>query len=350
MNPQLLLPFAIVTSSLLCAQEKPAPQQPANPKTMAHEALATLVGDWQNTCKMAAMPGVPGMEKAQEVTGTEHTELLCNGLFLKSTIDSTFGGKPFQGMWLLGYDPFAKKYTSVWVSNQDEPDSIGEGQYDQKTKAWTFHGKSPQGDVRSTFVWKDADHSVETCFVTGPDGKETQCMEISRTRTKAPAAKNATAAATKAPTPEHALLLEGVGNWDAAVKWNMEGQPPVDEKCTEQVISICDGKWVWSTFTGQMMGAPFEGHGLSGYDATQKKYIGYWIDSMAPTWMRTVGTADQAKKTITCDGPCLDENGKPGTVHEVYTQTDKDNRTLAMTFKTTSGTMLMTIQYKRAKS
>ncbi|HEU4418436.1 MAG TPA: hypothetical protein VFT55_05825, partial [Planctomycetota bacterium] len=63
---------AILAATFLPAQDPKAPAQPPNPKTKEHDALAMLVGNWQTTCKMNAMPGVQGMEKPSESTGTEH--------------------------------------------------------------------------------------------------------------------------------------------------------------------------------------------------------------------------------------------------------------------------------------
>ena len=75
------LPFAVA----LAAQDKPAEAMP-NPKTPQHERLAALVGTWRTETKMAAMPGVPGMEKASEMVGTEHAELVADYVFSCHTI------------------------------------------------------------------------------------------------------------------------------------------------------------------------------------------------------------------------------------------------------------------------
>ncbi len=82
---------AFVAATFLPAQDqKKAPEQaPPNPKTAAHAALAQFVGTWQTHSAMAAMPGVPGMEQASEWDGTDHGELICNGLWLKMTSEGT---------------------------------------------------------------------------------------------------------------------------------------------------------------------------------------------------------------------------------------------------------------------
>jgi len=339
---------ALVAATFLPAQDTKKPTAPPNPKTPAHEALANLAGDWQSIWKMAAMPGVPGMENPTESTGTEHAELICNGLWLKSTIDSTYLGKPFQGVWLVGYDPFAKQYQSIWVSSQDEPPCVGNGTFDEKTKTWTFTGNSPKGPVRFQYVFTDADNSTETCFLVAPDGKETQCMQITRKRGSPVAVRDASASTSKPAAKEYALLAQDVGNWNCTTTCTMGGKT-IEEKCTEQVISICDGRWNWSNVTGTMMDKPYEGHALSGFDNTSKQYVCFWIDSSSPTLSRVAGTYDDAKKQFTYDGSGTDEQGKLGTIHQVYTHPDADTRVLDMTMQRSQGPSQTKITYKRAK-
>lgn len=359
MKTTFLLLTAFATSALLPAQEgKPAPegkaggQQMPDPKTPGHAPLATLAGGWTSTCKMAAMPGVPGMEKPTETTGTEHAELICNGLWLKSTVNSTFDGKPFQGVWLVGYDPFAKKYSSIWVSTMDETAMLADGTYDEKTKTWTFTGSCPQGQMRSVVTMKDADSMVETSYLTPPGGKETECMVITRARAKGAIPADATSrvskGAEKPAAKELAILAEDAGTWEATLTCTPPGGgQPMTEKGTEVVVPICDGKWQWSDFNGTMGGQPFEGHGLTGFDAEKKQYISFWISSGAATASTTTGTYDEAKKTFTFSGNCVNCEGKPMAITQTYSRPDATTRNLQMSFKEPAGTSEMRIVYKR---
>ncbi|HEX5053914.1 MAG TPA: DUF1579 family protein [Planctomycetota bacterium] len=345
---------AVLAAPFLCAQDAKAKPEMPNPKVQSHEALAMLAGDWQCTCKMAAMPGVPGMEAASEWTGTEHAELICNGLWLKSSIDSKSKDQTFRGCWLMGYDPIKSKYVGIWVSSHDEPSSTSEGTFDEATKSWTFRGRSPMGEFRSVYACKDANNSIETCYATGADGKESECMQIVRTRIKGGIAKDAssTVAPIEAAEPptlakEHALLAEGTGRWDAVVTTKAPGQDATEEKGTEHVIPICDGKWTWSDFKGTMMGMPFEGHALTGYESDTKRFVSYWIDCCSPHFSKVTGTYDAAKKVFTFSGTCIDMNGKPATIQQVYAVADKNTRNLTMTMSGADGTQEMKIAYKR---
>jgi hypothetical protein len=338
----------------LLAQDEKKPAQAGaemqmpDPKHKEHEALAAMAGTWDCVMKMEAMPGVPGMEKAAEVKGTEKAELICNGLWLKSTVDSTWQGQPFHGVWLAGYDPFEKQYTGIWISSDESETGACtmEGNYDAKTKTWNWNGKSSHGDTRSVVVMSSPDKSVETCYVTGPDGKEMKCMEITRTRSKAPAAM----AKTSKPTglsKEQEMLLGDVGEWDAVVKSTGGPEGMGEEKGTERVTAVCNGRWLWSDFTGNMMGAPFEGHGIMGYDPKQAKVVSIWIDSMSPNYAMTTGTCDLAKKTCTLSGDATCPTGDPMSIQQVITKKDENTRAIQMEFKTKDGTQNMEITYKR---
>jgi hypothetical protein len=342
---------AIVAATFLPAQGDPkAPAQPPNPKTKEHDALAALAGHWQTTCKMNAMPGVPGMEKASESTGTEHTELICNGLWLKSTIHSTWQGKPFQGVWLAGWDPIAKTYRSIWVSSmEDEAASEMTGNWDEKAKTWTFSGKVKEGEIKSQFVFKDNDNSTETCWLTTPDGKQTECMQITRKRGKAGMPQDASATSDTAAAKEMLPLAQQIGRWTGKVTLTMPGQAPDEQTCTENVVKICNGRWTWSDVKGSMMGMPFEGHAITGYDNTSKQFISFWVDSCGSPPMRTSGTYDEAKKQFTFTGDCFDDQGKPATVKQMLSQPDANVRNFHMIMNCSKGPSEMKIAYTRLK-
>jgi len=334
----------------LFAQDE-AKQAVPNPKLPEHEALKTLVGAWESTVKMAAMPGVEGMEQPTEVTARERAELICDGLWLKSTIDGTFMGQPFQGTWLAGYDPNAKQYISVWVDNQEPAPTEMTGSYDAKTKTWSWSGDTLRGPARSKVIWSDDDTMVETCYMTPPGGKEVQTMEITRRRAAdAAAAPAAMIARGEAELPAALRELHrGIGEWRATVTMSMDpSQPATEEKATEIVRPICAGQYTWSAFEGTMMGMPFQGHSLCGYDANAGEYVSYWIDSTSANWSKTRGAFDPESQQITMSGRCLDCDGKPMTMTEVLTWKDEDTRHLHMVFDTAQGKQEMNINYVRA--
>ena len=64
------------------------------------------------------------------------------------------------------------------------------------------------------------------------------------------------------PGPEHEVLKKAVGEWTAELEMTpAPGMPPIKSTGTE-TIRMVGGLWIVTEFTGDMMGQPFEGHGL----------------------------------------------------------------------------------------
>lgn len=360
MKMQALFLAALVAAvPVLSAQEekKKAPEGAAmpKPKQKEHDALKAFVGTWDVTMKMEAMPGVPGMEKATEAQSTEVSELVCNGLWLKSSMAGTWNGEPCQGLWIMGYDPIGKTYVGHYVSSdsKDCGPSTFKGTYDAEAKTWTWTGNTPHGQMRTVCKVLGADKTVETCYVLGKDGSATKCMELTRKRSKKPAIVPASFTTPKKSTElpkEYGILLDDVGTWKTVAKMKYPGQEePTEEEGTEKVTAICQGRWLWTDFEGTMMGMPFEGHALMGWDPNAKKYVSFWIDSMSAGYAKTIGTYDADKKTCILTGQCPGPTGKPMSMRQEFIKTGDDTRLLKMEFESEGKTSHMQILYSRKK-
>jgi hypothetical protein len=127
-----------------------------------------------------------------------------------------------------------------------------------------------------------------------------------------PAIAAAQAPPIPTPGPEHAVLKEDVGTWDASIEMLMPGGPASPPaKGVETNVLSCNGLCLVTDFKGEMMGAPFQGHGVSTWDPAKKKYVGSWSDSMAPGLAVTEATWDAAKKTM--NGTMNAPDGSGGT-------------------------------------
>jgi len=103
------------------------------------------------------------------------------------------------------------------------------------------------------------------------------------------------------PGPEHEYLKMDTGTWDAVVEASMApGQPPMTSKGVEVNTLGCGGLCLITDFKGELLpGTPFHGHGLATWDATKKKYLGSWTDSMSQGLANAESTWDpKAKKSI----------------------------------------------------
>lgn len=161
------------------------------------------------------------------------------------------------------------------------------------------------------------------------------------------------AAAQIQATAEHELLKDQVGVWDAHVKlYHTPGEEPEVTECTETVEMLPGGMWITSRFEGKIMGMPFTGIGTSGYDPTEKKFIGTWVDSMSPYLQTIKGDYDPETKTLTSISESRNPlNGEKITYKEIGRKIDDDTRTFEMQMPNDDGeyVKMMEIEYTRKK-
>ncbi|MBK8976946.1 MAG: DUF1579 family protein [Planctomycetes bacterium] len=332
----------------LSAQDEP--QGVPSPKCDEHAPLAELAGTWHSTVRMAAMPGVPGMEEAMEAEGIERAALVCDGMWLVWSSEGEMQGETFGGVWLAGYDPFEKRYVSVWVDNHQCTPAEMIGSYDSDGHVWTWHGRNAQGTMRSVLTWKDRDTMVETAWFTPPGGAEIQTMQATRRRLTEPPPAAAVATPRGGELPAALRELHrGIGSWDATLRMQVDpSAPATEERCREVVRAVCCGQYTWSDFSGTMMGMPFEGHALVGWDAPNEQFVCYWVDSFSATWSKTAGPFDADAGGLTLSGTCRGPDGAPMTMREELSWRDADRRECRMTFESAGATQSMTLTYRRA--
>jgi len=108
----------------------------------------------------------------------------------------------------------------------------------------------------------------------------------------------------KAGTPgaPHQTLASLAGNYDLKVRsWQQAGAPAMEDKGTATRTMTLGGRVLVEEFNSSMMGTPFTGHGMMGYDNVTGKYWSTWNDSMSTGLMVSDGTCD-AQKNCTFTG------------------------------------------------
>lgn len=99
------------------------------------------------------------------------------------------------------------------------------------------------------------------------------------------------------PAPEHAELLEGVGEWEGTLSMMVPGMPSDGIPCTETVSAV-GGFWTTSKFTCDFGGAPFVGAGSLGFDSARGLWVGTWIDSMTTRLTVMEGKVDPKTQAL----------------------------------------------------
>jgi len=154
------------------------------------------------------------------------------------------------------------------------------------------------------------------------------------------------------PGPQHEMLKKMAGEWNAKVTSQMDpSQPPQVEQSTSTLTMLMDGRYCQEVASGNMMGQPFSGMGLTGYDNVLGKYVSTWVDNMGTGIMTSVGTADASGKVITWIGTMSDPvTGKLTKERMVTTIKDDDHHTFEMYGTPPGGKKemkMMTIEYSR---
>jgi hypothetical protein len=102
------------------------------------------------------------------------------------------------------------------------------------------------------------------------------------------------------PGPQHQLLATLAGSWTFTAKmWPAPGAPEMDGSGSVERKMIMGGRYLREEAEGTFGGMKMQGLGLNGYDNTQQKFIGSWVDSMGTGMSTSVGTADSTGKVIT---------------------------------------------------
>ena len=154
------------------------------------------------------------------------------------------------------------------------------------------------------------------------------------------------------PGPNHERLKKLVGEWNLTVKWTMDPSQPMQEtKSTSVVTSLMDGRYCQELSTGDMMGKPFNGMGITGYDNVLNKYVSIWLDNMGTGIMTSEGTADASGNVVNWTGQSSDPmTGKLAKFRLVTRFVDDDHHVFEMYAKSPDGKKefkTMEITYER---
>jgi len=159
------------------------------------------------------------------------------------------------------------------------------------------------------------------------------------------------AEAAAAPGAAHKKLEPFVGEWNAEVKmWMSPEAPPTVSKGSAKSTWVMNGRFVQEDFSGEMMGKPFKGMSLTGYDNVRQKYRSVWVDDMSTTIVTSEGDADAAGKVFTFGGnyacAMTGEKNKESTM--VYRVLSRDKHVFEM-YDLAEGkkTKVMEITYTR---
>ena len=135
------------------------------------------------------------------------------------------------------------------------------------------------------------------------------------------------------PGPAHKALDALVGFWTAEVKcWMEPGGPPHVSKGTAKTSWILNGRFLEEEFHGEMMGKPFTGRSLMGYDNTKQTFNTVWVSDMQTSMFTSEGKGDNGNHVITLEGKanCPGTGQKDVPMKTVFRVINRDRHVFEM--------------------
>ena len=128
------------------------------------------------------------------------------------------------------------------------------------------------------------------------------------------------------------MLAKGTGEWISKSKfWMAPGGETMESEGESTGEMIMGGRYLMSKHSGNMMGMPFEGMSIEGYDNSLKLFMNTWIDNMGTGIMYLTGTWDESSKSITYTGKMSDPiSGGWVDVKEVVTYKEDGSTSMEM--------------------
>jgi len=134
-----------------------------------------------------------------------------------------------------------------------------------------------------------------------------------------------------APGEPHKLFASLAGSWTTKTKeWMEPDKPPTESTGSVEMKMLLDGRFLQQELTGNMMGQPYSGVGITAYDNLRKRYVSTWIDNMGTGIFTMEGTASADGKTITLKGQHAVPGGGHMTHRAIWKIVDSNTQTFDM--------------------
>ena len=200
---------------------------------------------------------------------------------------------------------------------------------------------------------ENAKTNTETASTTDTANKEVSAKETVATAALDSATMMKNWESYMTPSDAHKIIAAWDGNWNGDVSmWQSAGATVQMSKTYTVNKMILGGRYQESIHKGNMMGMPFEGRSMMGYDNAKKVFTSTWIDNMGTGTMVMEGPWDNATKTITLKGKMIDPsagNTNEVDVKEIYKVIDDKNHVMEMYAKDKDGKEFKTMEIKFTK-
>jgi hypothetical protein len=192
----LVVAASVALPGLVQAADPPKQDAPPDQKAMmekmmqagtpgpAHKKLDPLVGKFNVKSKSWMDPSKP----PEESSGTSERKWIMGNRYLEERYQGTFGGQPFTGMGVWGYDNVTKKYFGTWLDSMSTSMTTSRGTLTgnalkmKGSMSDPMSGKETPYTMTLNIAGNDT-HTMEM-WGPGPGGKNMKWMEMTYTRAK----------------------------------------------------------------------------------------------------------------------------------------------------------------------
>jgi hypothetical protein len=109
------------------------------------------------------------------------------------------------------------------------------------------------------------------------------------------------------PGSMHEMMAESVGEWKTkSTFWMTPSAEPMVMEGTATYEMILGGRYLKTDHTGTMMGMPFEGINLQGFDNATEKFTSVWFDNLGTGISVSAGIYDADKNSLFFTGSMVD--------------------------------------------
>jgi hypothetical protein len=152
------------------------------------------------------------------------------------------------------------------------------------------------------------------------------------------------------PGPVHEMVAKSNGEWNEEISfWMAPDAPPSKTTASATNKMILGGRYQYSAVSGVMMGMPFEGVSILGYDNAKKIFQSSWMDNFGTGISNMTGTWDEASKTVNFTGTSVDPmTGNDVNIRQTFRIIDDNNQIIEM-FANMNGKEMKTMEIKMTR-
>lgn len=142
------------------------------------------------------------------------------------------------------------------------------------------------------------------------------------------AAMMAAAAKYTEPNENHQKLKAMAGSWNVTSRMWMGGPntKPMESKGTAEKRMILNNRFLQEDFKGTVMGKPFTGQGLVGYDNAKQKFVSTWADNMSTAVTVYEGKLDASGKEMVVSGSSFCPMEQKEKTYRMVTHIENDKK------------------------